>query len=522
MDAGDVNGDGKPDFALGNAGTSGVGVTVFLANPDGTLQTGVNYGTSGGLDYVATGDFDGDGKLDMVASDASSGSVSLFSGNGDGTFNAAQTFSAISGAAGRMVVGDFNQDGKLDIAVTGWQPSVAVLLNNGLGGFQTPASYALTAGGLEMGAGDVNGDGNLDLVIPDQSGSTASLLLGNSDGTFQAPLAVDLGFSNPAEIAIGDFNHDGHKDLAVAIDDANGMGVAIALGNGDGTFQPATLNSSTAQNLDAFPGGVQIVDLDQDGNLDVVCGNSGVGTVGILFGKGDGTFYSPVEFPAGGYPDSLVMADMNADGAGDAISVDHTSPGLVVLLNAAGNTISLTSSLNPAPAGQNVTLTAVVSATVRGVRTTPTGSVNFMEGATVLGTSALSGGQASVTLSTLSPGSHVITANYSGDLSFVPSVSAAIAQVITPGGGATPDYSLSASPSSATIQPGQSASFTITVTPTSGYNGTGDFSCGALPVGVSCQFVPSSVSLSGAPAQAVLQVSAAATVASTSLAATGP
>ena len=186
------------------------------------------------------------------------------------------------------------------------------------------------------------------------------------------------------------------------------------------------------------------------------------------------------------------------------------------MLNEAGSASSLVSAPNPSSSGQSVTFTATVSAGVRGVSAVPSGSVSFMEGVTVLGTSPLSAGTASLSLSSLTVGSHTITANYSGDTSFVASVSAGVTQVVTSGGSFQPDYSLSASPTSATIHRGQSASFTITVTPTNGYNGTVTFAC-AVPPGVSCQFSPASVTPTSGPVQLTLTVTASSTVALASL-----
>jgi hypothetical protein len=512
----DFNGDGRPDFVVGNAASISAGVTVLVANPDGTLQSGVNYGSSANLDFVATGDFNSDGNQDIVASDALTGEVELFLGRGDGTFNDPEVFPAIAGPAGRIVTGDFNRDGKPDVAVTGWLGSVAVLLNDGTGTLLPPVTYTVAGGGFEMIAADLNGDGNLDLLIPDQSGSTLSILLGAGDGTFSPIADANLGYSFLGSIAAGDLNNDGKNDIAATVVNfAGNSGILVALGNGDGTFQPATLYASTIRGsgLNPFPTGVQIADFDLDGNRDLVYDNTLSGTVGIMFGTGAGVMSSPVEFAAAGFPYGLVTSDVNGDGALDVVTVDHNSPGVVVMLNAGGNANTLASSPNPSTSGQSVTFTATVSAAVRGVSGVPTGSVSFREGATVLGSSPLSGVVASLSLSSLTVGSHTVTANYSGDSSFVPSVSLGVTQVVTSGGGgAQPGYSLDAMPTSVTIHHGQSANFVITVTPTNGYNGTVNFACGGVPTGVSCQFSPASVTTAGGPVQLTLTVTTSAAV----------
>ena len=502
----DFNNDGKPDFVLGNSGSSAIGISVFLGNASG-VQRGVNYGSGGGFNFVATADFNTDGNQDVVAADSSTGKIDLFLGNGNGSFQSPVAFSAGTGWAQGIVAADFNGDNKPDVAVVTGPNHVAILLGNGAGGFSAPVRYALTSLGSEIVAADLNNDGILDLVIPQAQSNFASILLGNGDGTFTPQPDYDLGNSYPVAVAVGDWNGDGKKDLAVTIDDYNnGMGIAVALGNGDGTFQPSTLYPVTANISDLpYPAEVRAADVNQDGNLDLVYVNSEYGTVGVLYGDGTGGFSAPTEFAAGGYPYGLVMADVNGDGGVDAVLAGDSFSGLTVLLNTAGSSIALASSANPSVQGNPVTFTATVTAGARGVPTTPTGTVTFYDGGSPLGSGTLSGGQATLTASSLTAGSHSITASYSGDSSFFQSSSAALSQVVN-AAGVQPGYMISADPTSATIPRGESANFTVTVNPKNGYMGVVTLTCGSLPAGVSCQFNPPTVSPSSGPVQSVLTV----------------
>lgn len=507
--SGDFNGDGKPDFVLGNSGSNNIGITVFLGNATG-LQSGTNYGSGGNLNFVGTGDFNGDGKEDIVASDDATGKISVFFGNGDGTFQAPVSYGAGAGPAQGLVVGDFNGDGKPDVAVTAAPNAVVILINNGLGGFNSPTSYFMADQGWEIAAADLNNDGIIDLVIPQAESHFASILLGNGDGTFTAKPDFDLGNSFPAGVALGDWNGDGKNDIAVTIDDdTTRMGVAIALGNGDGTFQTATLYPVTS-NVTGYPYPAEIhgVDLDHDGNLDLVYVNSQFGTVGVLYGTGSGTFGSPNEFPGGVYSYGLVTADANGDGGVDAIIADDSSPTLAVLLNVSGSSMVLSSSFNPAVTGQSVTFTATVTAGARGVRFIPGGTVIFYDGGASLGQVALNGGQAALSTSSLSTGNHSITASYSGDASFFSNTSAPLVEVIN-STGAVPGYQVGANPASATIQQGQSAQFAVMVSPTNGFQGTVSLSCDAPPPGVSCQFNPGTLTVNGGSIQSILTVNTA-------------
>lgn len=248
--------------------------------------------------FVATGDFNRDGKLDLVVANYGSGTVSVLLGNGDGTFRPEREYPA-SPCAQVPVVGDFNRDGILDLAVPGCGV-VAVLLGRGDGTFGPPANYTISGATHGMTA-DFNGDGKLDLAI---SGSGVTVLLGNGDGTFQPSVTYPTdGFTTG--VAIGDFDRDGKLDLAVS----NYSGsVSVLLGRGDGTFQPQVeYFTGNSQNS------VTTADLNGDGILDLAAGSTDYGTVTFLFGEGNGTFGQPVYYGDAG-AGLISVGDFNADG----------------------------------------------------------------------------------------------------------------------------------------------------------------------------------------------------------------
>jgi hypothetical protein len=144
------------------------------------------------------------------------------------------------------------------------------------------------------------------------------------------------------------------------------------------------------------------------------------------------------------------------------------------------STALATSPANQADVGSTVTLTAVVSAESG----TPTGSVSFLDGETTLGTSSLSNGTAVLEISSLAEGQHSLTAHYLGNEGFLESTSNAVGLTLAQPSQDTPDYTLTASPSSLTIPRGQSGQATITLTPLHGFTGTVTLSCGSLPIGM--------------------------------------
>ena len=538
----DLNGDGLPDYVVGNLSNDpNVGVTVYLSNagsPSKFLHPGVNYGSGGNLQFVALADIDGDGKLDLIASNTVPGSpmvgsVQIFLGNVDGTFQTnSTTIPVISGAGlGQLVVKDFNGDNKPDIAVldTGtvsaltqaFTGNVWVLLNISTlasPSFAAPVNYSLTSPGGEIAAADL-GNGHTDLAVNQpQSTGAISILLGDGKGVFAAQPDFDINGFYPAGLTIAKLNPSptAHPDLIVAIDDSNGgMGIAVASGNGDGTFNAPVLyptSSNTASSITSYPAEVRVADLNGDGNLDLVFTNFGDGTVGVLYGtgqwgSGQNPFYAPVDFAVNDSPLEFLLVDVNGDGSLDAVMDSASYSGLTTFLNTGSNKVTLSSSSNPSASGTSVTFTAAVTATPLAgeAGVSPTGSVTFNDNlGGPLGTVALSGGVATFSTSSLAMGAHVVTAIYSGDDNLIGQTVATLAQNVN---ALLPAYALSASPMSATLHPGQSANFVVTATPNPEYVGTVNFSCGTLPAGITCLFNPPSINLSGiSPATTTLTV----------------
>ncbi len=283
---GDFNGDGKLDLVVANQLSDNV--SVLLGNGDGTFQTATNFGAGSFPTSVAVGDFNGDGKLDLVTANFTpngSGTVSVLLGRGDGSFLPHVEYG--TGEKPNSVgVGDFNGDGKLDLVVVsqcGTDPSclssgtVSILLGEGNGAFQEHVDYATGNQPQSVAIGDFNGDRQLDLAVANVNSGTVSVLLGNGDGTFQTHVdyITGVGQSYPDSVTLADLNRDDNLDLAV-VNQANNT-VGILFGNRDGTFQPATPYGTGQSPSVVVPG-----DFNDDGELDLGVVNVTDGSVSVL------------------------------------------------------------------------------------------------------------------------------------------------------------------------------------------------------------------------------------------------
>jgi hypothetical protein len=264
----------------------GASLSVYLGDGTGAFvqAAGSPVAASGGPIYVATGDFDADGRTDLATANISPGSVGIFVGTGNGGFAAAlgSPYSTGGNFPQGLAVGDLNADGRLDVAVANHMSStISVLLGSGSNGnvgflqavgspFPSANGVAAANGPASIAIGDINGDGKPDLATANDSSSNSSVFLGNGLGRFVhmagSPFSTGTG---PLGVAVGDLNGDGLDDVALAARDAAPLGngaVDVLLSTGNGLAAGPVVAVSK-------PVSVLMEDLNGDGRLDLAATN---------------------------------------------------------------------------------------------------------------------------------------------------------------------------------------------------------------------------------------------------------
>ncbi len=407
----------------------------------------------------------GDNNLDLVTGDANQ-VITVLLGNGDGTFKPKVNYpGCTAGIAVKMLLADFNRDGNTDIALgcaSGSSGGLVIVLGNGDGTFQAPTMYS--SGDVEgLALGDFNNDGILDVVVTDQSHHDVTEFIGNGDGTFKAGTVVATTTTAAHDVVVGDFDQDGKDDIAYAVatsvSGSNLSDIYVAIGKGDGTFKTPTKVASQVGEFLASG------DFNADNKADIVAatitGSTHIGpSMWVLLGNGTGSFKTPVVYTSD-IPSDPHIADVNGDGKPDIIA-GGSFGALVYLGNGDGTFQAYTE-----PIIGGFSLTYAVSA----------GDFNNDGNADLSGTDA-SSPRAAVSLSSvdqtgnasaltgvamfpLGSGVHFVDASYPGDSIYTSSVSPTVALTAAP---APTTLTLSVSPTSATLS-GQAVTLTATLSP---------------------------------------------------------
>jgi hypothetical protein len=343
---GDFNGDGKADLAAANEGSDSISILLGNGDGTFQAPVSISLdqpGISVSPTSIVAADFNIDGKLDLAVATPNVHDVAVLLGNGNGTFGSPVHYALddpnFVNNINKLASVDLNLDGYPDLVLDNLSSNhVTVLLNKGDGTFPSSSSYAAGPEPIGIAIADFNGGGWPDVIVADNAVDGEVTLLVNKGYGFQAAPLRRSGFA-PTSFATGDFNGDGKLDLVTVSSvtpPPTGIGTGtVMLGNADGTFQAPKIWSTSAISA------VAVGDFDGDGKLDLVETNPtpGNGNLSLLLGKGDGTFQSATNYTVGTTPETVAVADLNGDGKPDVIVGNRNSGNISVLLNAGNGSL---------------------------------------------------------------------------------------------------------------------------------------------------------------------------------------
>jgi Bacterial Ig-like domain (group 3)/Chitobiase/beta-hexosaminidase C-terminal domain/FG-GAP-like repeat/Fn3 associated len=541
--AGDFNGDGIPDLASAvSPGEAKAPITVALGNGNGTFQAPVAYPI--GPYYspqfpIVTADFNGDGRADLVSGQnvyisytgtsavasltdvtVTAGSYSEhalqctypgdanYSGSSNATFvnftqAATPTFSLLVGnysTAQTVTIADAS-GGPIYYTSDGTNPTTSSTLYTGpisvsttetLKAISSPTTHYTSAisevvytitdpPAFSVPGGTYSTQQSVSLT----DGTTGAAIYYTTDGS--TPGKTSPQYSTPITVV-------GNMTLnAVALAPGNLFSPVVSATYSvppETTTTAIAASSLTAAENQKITLTASVTGMTPTGTVTFSAGTTTLGTATLTSGAAS----LQVSFPNAG---SYVIT---AAYSGNATNAASTSSSVTVVVAQGGTTTALASSTLTANEKQMITLTATVTGD------NPTGTVAFSSGSLSLGTGTLTSGVATLQTSFATAGSYIITASYSGDTNNLASTSSTITVVV-----AAPSFAVTSNPASQSISPGQSATFTFTVTPADGYTGTVDFVCGTLPSEATCSFNQSAVVItSGATGSSTLTISTAA------------
>ncbi|CAF1190976.1 unnamed protein product [Adineta steineri] len=389
--AADLNDDNILDLIVANSGTFNIG--IFYGYKNGSFQQQQMYilDDTSRPQFVTIGDVNNDNQPDIIILDSTNGYVQVLSAFGNGSFNNLTTYySEDDQLPFTAAIGDINNDNQSEIVIVSYEANVVVIYTGYSKSYsvtQTQFSVGRDSHPTFVSSADFNSDQHLDIVVTKTNIDSIGIMIGFGNGSFYPEISYTFeSQSSPTCLCIGDFNNDGRSDLAVSNYGTHNIG--ILLGLGDGTFTNMTtyptgnqsfpiyvvngdfnndhildiaaanfridnvaiflgygngrftnaVTYSTGKNSD--PSAIFVADFNSDNQTDLAIANSGTGNVGILFGKGNGSFQSIITYSTGfqSHPDSIICGYIDNDTYLDIVIADSSSDNIAILYGSENGT----------------------------------------------------------------------------------------------------------------------------------------------------------------------------------------
>jgi hypothetical protein len=337
----DVNNDGKLDLVVANERSGDVSVLLhdgkggFSPSPGSPFPAGPN------PNDLASGDFNGDGLVDLAIANHETQHITVLLADGRGSLAPAPhspVTVVVRPHVHGVAAGDFNGDGRLDLVTDSWaEDRLVILFGDGDGGFATPGTSVAVGRHpyQRVRVADLNGDGRADIVSPNLEGDNVTILLADGKGKFHQPTRSPFPCGDsPFNVAIGDVNADGKPDLAIvnspssASDRSGQDGLTILIGDGLGAF---TNMAGSPFVTGKFPNIPAVGDLNGDGVADVAVSNPDGDKISIFTMSRKSSVASSATVSVPGHPKGLAIRDLDGDGKAEIVATNNTSDSVTVI-----------------------------------------------------------------------------------------------------------------------------------------------------------------------------------------------